>query len=457
MVNEKISSSFRDPSGFLFNRNGRLYRQINSSYKENYDFFMSSGLYQALAKAEILVSHQEVDIEAASPGTVYKVIQPKKISFISYPYEWCFSQLKEAALITLKIQKIALDFGMSLKDSSVYNIQFQGPRPILIDTLSFEKYQKDKPWVAYRQFCQHFLAPLALASLRDIRLQQLLRVFIDGIPIDLASALLPFNSRFKFPLLSHIHLHAKTQKDFADKTVNKSGYKMSQISLRGLIDNLESAVSSLKCKQVGSEWGKYYEETNYSSQSFAHKKEIVTRFLDKTNPRCVWDLGANLGIFSRIASSRGIETVAFDNDVDAVEKSYLKCRRDNEAQFLPLVVDLTNPSSSIGWQNQERMSLMERGPVDVVFALALVHHLAISNNLPLVNIAEFFHKLCKFLIIEFVPKKDSKVQKLLATREDIFPHYTQQDFENEFKKLFNIRDSLRVRDSQRTMYLMQKK
>jgi hypothetical protein len=456
MTDNKLASSFRDPSGFLFTRDSVLYRQVNMSYKEDYGFFMSSGLYDALIKDKLLIPHQEVSVKAASPDIAYKVIQPKKVPFISYPYEWCFGQLKDAALTILKIQETALDFGMSLKDSSAYNIQFQGVRPLLIDTLSFEKYQKDKPWVAYRQFCQHFLSPLALGSLKDIRLQQLLRVFIDGIPLDLASSLLPSATRLKLSLFSHIYLHAKSQKHFADKTINKSGYRMSQLSVRGLIDNLEAAIRSLKWKPMGSEWGEYYDQTNYSPGGFQHKKEIVAGFLEKVNPKDLWDLGANIGIFSRIASRRGIQTIAFDNDIDAVEKNYLQCIKDNEANLLPLLLDLTNPSSNIGWQNQERLSFMVRGPADVVLALALIHNLAISNNLPFVKIAEFFCKLCNFLIVEFVPKSDSQAQKLLAAREDIFSNYTQQDFEREFNRFFIIEDSLMIKDSQRVLYLMRK-
>jgi len=451
-----IPSSFRDPSGFLFKIDGLIYRQVNIIYKENYDHLITSGLYQALVHAGLLIPHDEVDIAPAQPDKAYKIIKPELIEFISYPYEWCFSQLKDAALAALKIQKKAFDFGMSLKDCSAYNIQFRKGKPIFIDTLSFEKYQEGKPWVAYRQFCQHFLAPLALMSYKDIRLNQLLRLYIDGVPLDLANSLLPFRTHFSFTLLSHIHLHARSQKHYAGKSVDTNRYKVSRLSFRGLIENLETSIKKLGWRPKGTEWVDYYRDTNYSIDAFEHKKQTVTEFLDTLSPNNVWDLGGNVGIFSRIAGDKGIPIISFDIDPAAVEMNYLQCAAKGDINILPLVIDLTNPSPGIGWTNEERMSLIERGPADAVLALALVHHLAISNNVPLGKLADFFSRICKSLIIEFVPKSDSQVQRLLSTREDIFPDYTQPSFEQEMKEYFKIRDCVRIRNSERTLYLMQR-
>jgi len=456
-VSENVPGSFRDPSGFLFHRAGVIYRQINNTYKEQYERLMASGLYKDLAEAKLLIPHEEIDIDNKIDDKAYKIIKPELIPFVSYPYEWCFSQLKNAALTTLQIQKRALAFGMTLKDCSAYNIQFKEGKPIFIDTLSFEEYREGQPWVAYRQFCQHFLAPLALMSYKDIRISQLLRVYIDGIPLDLASSLLQFRTRFNFSLLMHIHFHAKAQTHFADKRVSATGSKMTRLSFRGLIDSLESAVKKAKWKVRNTEWGDYYENTNYSSESFKHKEQIVADFLDKVDPKVVWDMGANEGIFSRIASKRGIKTISLDVDPLAVEKNYLNCVATNETKIFPLLIDLTNPSPSIGWNSKERTSFLKRGPADTVFALALIHHLAISNNLPFDKIADFFKEICNSLIIEFIPKDDSQVQKLLATREDIFPNYSKRSFEDEFKKHFAIEDSIEVKDSKRTLYLMRKR
>lgn len=453
----RIPSSFRDPSGFLFKRDGLIYRQVNTVYKENYDHLINSGLYEALVNAGFLIPHDVVPTEPAELDNAYKIIRPELVEFISYPYEWCFSQLKDAALTTLKIQKTAQEFGMSLKDCSAYNIQFRKGKPVFIDTLSFEKYHEGRPWVAYRQFCQHFLAPLALMTYKDVRLNQLLRVYIDGVPLDLASSLLPFRTNFSFSLLAHIHLHARSQKRFADKSsIDTSRYKVSRLSFMGLVDNLESSIRKLTWQPKGTEWAEYYKDTNYSEDALKHKKQIVAEFLDKLIPKTVWDLGANVGIFSRIASDKGIPTISFDIDPAAVERNYLECVAEGETKILPLLIDLTNPSPGIGWENNERMSLFERGSADVVLALALVHHLAISNNVPLSKIAFFLSRICNSLIIEFVPKSDSQVQRILATRDDVFPNYTQSAFENDFGIYFNTRRSVRIKDSERILYLMHK-
>jgi hypothetical protein len=452
-----IPSSFRDPSGFLFTRDGTLYRQINTTYRANYEHLMNCGLFEALTNAGLMISHEEVDIVLPRPASVYKIIKPELIPFISYPYEWCFSQLKDAAFTTLRIQKVSLDFGMSLKDCSAYNIQFRKGKPVLIDTLSFEKYRANQPWVAYRQFCQHFLAPLALMSHKDIRLNQLFRVYIDGVPLDLASKLLPTRTCLSFSLLSHIHLHARSQTYFADKTINIGRHTLSRLGLLGIIDSLEDAIRNLKIKIRGSAWADYYKDTNYSPDALEHKKQLVSEFLNRANPETAWDLGANIGIFSRIASSKGILTNSLDNDPLAVEKNYLECVARRESNILPLVIDVGNPSPGIGWDNRERMSLAERGPVDAVLALAIVHHLTISNNVPFGKIASYLGTICNWLIIEFVPQSDSQVQRLLSTREDLFPDYTQQVFEREFGKLFIIESCIRIKDSERTLYLMRGK
>lgn len=453
----KIPSSFRDPSGFLFLKNKILYRQVNNIYKENYNYLMQSGLYKVLTESNLLVSHQEVDTPPADSINAYKIIKPEPISFISYPYEWCFSQLKEAALTTIKIQKIAIEFGMSLKDASAYNIQFKNGKPLLIDTLSFEKFKEGKPWISYRQFCQHFLSPLILMAYKDHRLNQLLKTFIDGIPLDLASKILPFYTRLIPRIAIHIHAHAFSQKHFSSRKVKMTDKKISHSSYLGLIENLESVLRKTKYRLKKSEWADYYDKTNYPQGAMENKREILEEFLNIINPKEVWDLGANIGMFSRVASNKGIKTISFDIDPVAVEKNYRECVSKKETNILPLFLDLTNPSPSIGWENRERMSLIERGPTDTVLALALLHHLAISNNLPFDKIASFLKKICKSLIIEFIPKHDSQVQRLLATREDIFTNYRQEIFEKEFGRYFRVIQVVKIKNSERILYLMQAK
>jgi len=283
-------------------------------------------------------------------------------------------------------------------------------KPILIDTLSFEKYQEGQPWKAYRQFCQHFLAPLALMSKKDIRLNQLLRLYIDGIPLGLTSKLLPFKTHSMFSLLSHIHAHAKSQKYYEDKDIKIKKRKLSRRSFQGVIESLYSGIKKTNWSPQNTEWAEYYSDTNYSESAFEQKKKIISNLLDQIKPNSVWDLGANTGIFSRISSQKGIETISFDVDPAAVEKNYLECKKQNETKILPLLLDLTNPSPYLGWDSHERVSIIDRGPADVIMALALIHHLAISNNIPLSRLAEFFGKICKYLIIESIPKSDSQVQ-----------------------------------------------
>ena len=419
---------------------------------------MSSGLYEKLLKENLIVSHEEADLQLALDNKAYKIIKPSKLDFISYPYEWSFSQLKDAALATLKIQKIALKHGMILKDASAYNIQFSSGLPILIDTLSFKKYKENQPWSAYRQFCQHFLAPIALMSYKDIRLSQLLKIYIDGIPLDLASSLLPTKTKLSFSLLSHIHLHSKAQARYSKGKKDGKEVKVSLNGLIGIVDNLNSSIKKMSWKPQGTEWSDYYEETNYTEDSFQEKIRIVDNYLvGNKEIKTLWDLGANTGEFSRLASKKGINTIAFDIDPSAVEKNYLISKNDNDDNILPLICDLTNPSPDIGWNNTERKSLKNRGPVDCAMALALIHHLAISNNLPFSMIAGFFSEICNYLIIEFVPKDDSKVQFLLSSREDIFDNYDEASFEKEFSKFFGIKNKQKITGSQRTLYLMSKK
>jgi len=258
----RLASSFRDPNGFLFSRDGVVYRQINQSYSENYQQLFDSGLYAALTEQGLLLPHQEAELLSPASDQAYLVICPEQLEFISYPYEWSFSQLQDAALVTLAIQKKALEYGMSLKDCSAYNIQFVHGKPKLIDTLSFELYPEGSPWVAYRQFCQHFLAPLALMMYCHIGLIQLMRSYIDGIPLDLVSALLPKRTRINLGLALHIHLHSSAQMRFSDKAVDKSTIrrKMTKTQMLGLIDSLENLVRKMKLKSNRTEWADYYQK-----------------------------------------------------------------------------------------------------------------------------------------------------------------------------------------------------
>lgn len=451
----RVAGSFRDPSGFVFRSEGHVYRQINQRYREHYDHLVESGLLARLVEEGLLLSHVESDHPALEPGDAYRVLDPEQLPFVSYPYEWSFSQLKDAALATLRIQRLAVDHDMSLRDASAYNVQFLRGRPVFIDTSSFERLPPDQPWVGYQQFCRHFLGPLALAAYVDIRLLGQLRLQIEGIPLDLVSRLLPTRTRLKPALLMHLHAHSAAQRKTAGKAPSGRAASFGRNALMGLIDSLESAVSGLSWTPEG-DWAKYYSETNYTDDAFESKHRLVAEMLGEARPETVWDLGANTGPFSRLAAQSPTvkHVVSLDLDPAAVETNYHLCRREQSENVLPLVGDLANPSTDLGWAHSERQSLASRGPADVVLALALIHHLAIGNNTPLESVADYFARLAGRLLIEFVPKQDSQVQRMLASREDVFDQYDQTGFEAAFGRRFRIERSEPIPETCRRLYLL---
>jgi hypothetical protein len=354
--------------------------------------------------------------------------------------------------------------GLVLRDATAFNIQFPAGRPLLIDTLSFGLLTEGEPWLAYRQFCQHFLAPLALMAYTDPSLGQLSRVFIDGIPLEVAARLLPKPTLFRPGLLMHLHLHARS---IAHGLTGPSGAtdrmslqkRMGRTALLGLIDSLESTVQGLACRRRASIWSDYYADTNYSAAAQQHKEQVVASMIETAAGRAplsmIWDLGANTGLYSRAAAAGEALVVAFDMDHGAVDRHYNDCVRRGETKVLPLVQDFLNPSGGIGWMNHERRSLVERGPADLVLALALVHHLAIAGNVPFDEIARFLHAIGRKAIVEFVPKTDSQVLRMLAARADVFSDFHQDAFEERFGQVFRILDRKPVRESCRTLYLME--
>ena len=450
----KEFSSFKDPAGYVYYKDGILYRNVSYNYKQNYDCLINSGLYDKLQQKQYLIPTTEASLDTQD---VYKTLKPEMIEFISYPYEWSFSQYKDAALLTLKIQKQALLHSMSLKDASAYNIQFKNGKPILIDTLSFEILNEKQPWVAYKQFCQHFLAPLALMSYKDVRLSQLMKNNIDGIPLDLASQLLP--KIINPSLFVHIHMNSIFQNKY--KKSQKNGINLQTMSKEkhlALIENLLKIITTLKNPHKSTEWENYYEFTNYDNTSFETKEKIINDLMENfSKVKMLWDIGANNGHFTRIAASgnnRKIFAVAFDIDSQAVEKNYNKQKKDQETNILPLILDLLNPSPGIGWHNKERTEIEKRGKPDVVLALALIHHLCISQNIPFTYLASYLSSLSQNLIIEFVDKEDSQVQKLLSSRKDIYSWYNQEQFEADFSKYFTIAKKVQIPSTLRTVYLM---
>ena len=457
---ERDPGSYRDPRGFIYRRDGILYRQIGTTAIADWDALIASGLAGRLIAQGRLVHHEQVGLDrAATPGAA-AVIRPDEIAVISYPYEWTFGELRDAALLTLDIQIEALKAGWTLRDASAYNVQFQDLRPLLIDSLSFEPHVDGQPWVAYRQFCEHFIAPLALMARRDVRLSRLLRADPDGIPLDLAAALLPWRTRLDLGLLAHIHLHARAQSRYAVPSPGareRSPARLDRGRLEGLIRNLRATVSGLRWDPRGTEWSDYAEHTSYGDRATAAKIRLVGEFAGRSPGTIAWDLGANTGRYSRVVADSGKHVVAFDIDPAAAEQHYRSLRSEDRRDILPLVLDLANPSPGIGWAGRERPSLLARSRPDLVVALALVHHLAITRNVPLDMLLDLFADLAPWAIVEFVPREDPMVQRLLATREDIFPTYTLAGFRAASDARFTIEEEAAIEDSPRVLFLLRRR
>jgi hypothetical protein len=468
---ERDPASYRDPSGFIYRRDGRLLRQVNLSYADHWDALTRSGFLTELVERGWLLPFETVDLEeAAEPATAYAVLAPTVVDFVSYPYEWTFGELQDAALLTLDLQAAAQKAGFVLKDASAYNIQFVRGRPVLIDTLSFEIAVPGSPWRAYRQFCQHFLAPLALMAWSDPRASLFLREHLDGIPLDLATRLLPKRTRFRFGLLSHLHLHGRADRRYAEPSGNgsamdeatdtsrtepakpaRSAPHMSDLRRAALVDSLRSTVHGLHWDPGRTEWADYAANTSYADAAAAAKDRVVEEMLRAAGGERVWDLGANTGRFSRIAAGLGREVLAFDIDPGAAEILYRATRAEQLDGVLPLVMDLANPSPGLGWAGTERRALADRSNADTVLALALVHHLAIGRNVPLADVAAFFARLAPHAIVEFVPKDDPMVRFLLESREDVFPTYDLDGFRAAMRTRFEIVSEVALPDSSRVL------
>ena len=455
------AGSFRDPAGFIFRRDGLVFRQVNRTFADRWARLNASGLLSDLERRGLLIGHAEVGVETAfAPNSACAVIQPEQLAFVSYPYEWSFGLLKEAALVTLEAQSVAARAGYTLRDASAYNVQLHRGRPMLIDTLSFEPAEPDAPWWGYRQFCEHFLAPLALMAHRDVRCGLMLREFIDGIPVDLAATLLPGRTKLDVGLASHIHAHGRAVRRAAnrrnDQTARVKG-RMGSVRKAALMDSLRRSVEKLRWNPGDTAWAGYAEATSYTPAAAASKDALVTRLLDAARGHVVWDLGANTGRFTAIAESLGRRVVAWDGDAGATELHYRAVRARSSESVIPLLVDLTNPSPGLGWENLERKTVIERSTADVVLGLALVHHLAIGRNIRLAMIADLLARLAPQAIIEFVPDSDPMAQQLLRTRADLRPSLELDGFRRVFEGRFEIVQDVPIEDSSRRLLLMRRR
>jgi ribosomal protein L11 methylase PrmA len=450
-------ASYRDPSGFVFRRDGVLYRQVNRSFAAEWRAFLASGLYDELTTRGLLVPHEPASRQLAQTDQADAVIRPREIRFISYPYEWSFSQLRDAALLTLEIQERALDHGQMLRDATPFNVQFEGPTPIWIDSLSFCPLDAASPWPAYRQFCEGFLAPLALMAYRDPRLGLLLRDLLDGIPLEMASRLLPWRSRLRPGLAAHLHLHAAVQHRAigSDSASERRGPSMSLTRHRALVAHLRRAIGSLRLTHRGA-WSAYTGVTSYTEVAAQSKASLVREFVATTRAATLLDIGANDGTFSLMAARDGVDVVAIDSDWSAMDALHRRVGDEGVSNVLPLVADIVNPSPAVGWGGEERSALLDRVRVDTVVALALVHHLAIGRNVPLPMLFDLLAGLCRAVVIEFVPKDDPMVRRLLAGREDVFPGYSIEGLREAAAPRFTILREAAIEDSPRVLLLLER-
>jgi len=443
-------ASYRDPAGHIFLREGIAYRQVNPGYREHLEALMSSGLYQELADTGKLIRHSEVDLPG-SDGQAWKVLLPEQIKFLSYPYEWSFSQLRDAALLTLDIQAAAMKKGLSLKDATPFNVTFVKGRPLFIDTLSFEKHVTTEPWIAYHQFCTGFLAPLLLAAYKDPDLIRLLSVHPEGIPLALCSSLLPWSSRFKPLSALHVHLQGKVKKT----EDNGKTAAFSREKLEHIVSHLRDGIKGLTLTG-GSTWSDYYDETILSQAYLKEKENLVTDMVSRIDVNTIFDAGCNTGDFSLILAAKGKRLIAADFDARCIDRLYATAT-EKKIELDTLVVDLMNPPPAIGWDNAERPSFLSRLHVDLTLALALLHHLCLAQNLPFQKIADTFHRISGWLLVEFVPKSDPKSQQLIRHKRDIYDWYTEEGFLTAFGARFDLIESRQVGDTGRTLHLFRAK
>ncbi len=456
----KLTSSFRDPCGKVYSDGQKIIRSVNACYQKDFEQASSSGLFEKLIANKDIPNFKEVSAHVIDGA--WKVLEVEKIPFISYPYEWSFPQLRAAAIFTLELQKKALECGMSLKDATAYNVQFIGNKPIFIDLLSFETRNEDEPWQAYRQFCMHFLAPLALQSF-DYRLSRLSALWIDGIPLELAWSLLPFKANFYGGLQMHLHFHSMAEKKFEDGRKAAEHTKKAKLSTKQLIeliDSLKRTVENLPDPKGVGEWADYYNDTNYSDLARQHKEELIELAANRYSGDLALDLGANTGKYSAILAKKFKNVIAADIDNTAVANHFRDLNKNDTKNILPLVLDLANPSPAIGFSCCERMSWLERDKPKLICALALSHHLYFTCGVNFSEQAEFFNRSLKsgsHLVLEFVPREDSQVERMLAARDDIFDDYSFEDFKANFSKYFDELELFEIKDSLRKCFFFVKR
>tara|TARA_Y100001970_G_scaffold271866_1_gene367841 strand:- start:191 stop:1612 length:1422 start_codon:yes stop_codon:yes gene_type:complete len=446
----KIPGSYRDPAGYVYSLENKIYRIVNKFGKNNYEFAKNNKIIEESIDNKFLVESNELSLdetpEALKGLNGSYIIEHKKIPFISYPYEWSFSQLKDAALLHLKFQIFLLNKKAALKDASAYNIQFIGKKPVFIDLLSIKPYEEGEHWLGYRQFCEQFLNPLLLKSLKGMNFNNLYRGNLEGITSNELIKFLSFKDKFSINIQLHVIWHSK----LINSTINQNEKnikkyqnikKLSLTSYRSILEQLYRWINKLHPLKEKSAWDNYATDNTYERKQIIQKKLIVSEFCLNNKPVSIIDLGCNTGEYSEVALNNGCSyAIGYDSDINAIEKSYINSKNKN-LNLLPLFADISNPSPAQGWLQSERDGFLSRSKAEAVIALAFIHHLAIGKNIPLKDIINFITSISKKGLIEFVPKDDQTVKKMLISREDIFQEYNEENFFkllNNFVKVKNV-------------------
>lgn len=451
------SSSFRDPSGYVFvDNNNVLKRTVLPKYFAQYNALKASGFYEKVIKHGLLIPHHESKTTKESIELI-----PEEIPFITYPYEWSFSQLKDAALHTLKLQKYAVNNGFILKDATAFNIAFHQGKPIFIDTLSFDFYRPDSPWKAFKMFVQHFLSPLVLAHYHGSKILKLLQTHIDGIPLSLTTSLLPRKSKLNPTIFTNIHLLAKAERKYKHQTEKKTKeVKVKKERHLNHLDALYSFIQELKVNQQ-TEWGNYYENIHYNDTALDFKKNQISEWISNLNVKTIVDIGGNDGTMVRSFSHDLDLAIVGDIDENAVDLNYQKIKEQKGGNIIPFLLDILQPTPALGFDNKERFSIIDRlnqCKPDLTLALALIHHITLSGNVPFLKIAEFFARFSNYLIIEFPNRNDKMVQLLLDQKRDFknhFDFYSEENFEKDFGVFFEIKKTVAIPKSNRILYQME--
>lgn len=448
--------SFRDPSGRVFIKDSRVLRAIYDGGRDNFAAAERAGVIAEMVNRGWLLEARPVDeaLLAQFDPVPDRLIEHPRIPFISYPYEWTFSQLKAAALLHLSMHLALLDDGFTLSDATAYNVQFRGTEPIFIDHLSIVPYVEGDIWAGHRQFCMQFLNPLILWARLGVAPNSWFRGSLEGIaPEDLAP-LLRHRDKLSFTILAHVLGQAKAQRRaLATETVDRTvrHWRLPRRSLIAMLAGLKDFIGRLELAGGRSVWSDYAEANSYDRETREAKHGFVARFAADEQPPMLFDIGCNSGDFSATALEAGARSVvAFDFDYGALEKAFARFSASGQPA-LPLWLDAANPSPSQGWCNAERASLAERGEADAMIALAVIHHLAIGRNVPLDMAVDWLVGLAPSGIIEFPSKADPMVRKLLANRTDIFPHYTEDAFLAHVGRRAEIIDQCRLGEGGRLL------